>query len=163
MERLTFSSDTSLLSLALSFANRWLPAAFDWSFLQKATFLFLQLQLLEVADLRFGQASQCRSVSSIATSRSFSLVKFLATSPPAPSFSDSQLSFSRLQTSCGKVFIVFHLPPSFPGWPLFPTTTSQDCSFVMFLAASPLDQCLPRCQLAQMQPHEAAESVRSLK
>lgn len=92
-----------------------------------------------------------------------SLVKFLATSPPAPSFSDRQLSFSRLHTSCGKVFTVFHLAPSFPGWPLSPTTTSQDCSFVMFLPASPLDQCFSSCQLARMQPHEAAESVRSHK
>lgn len=59
-ERLTFASDISLFSLALPSANRWLPAAIDWSFLQTATFLFLQLQLLEVADLSYGQASRCR-------------------------------------------------------------------------------------------------------
>lgn len=59
----------------------------------------------------------------------------------SPSFSDRQLFFSRLQTSCGQVFIVFPLAPSFPGRPLSPATTSQDRSFAMFLAAS-LNTCV---------------------
>lgn len=160
-ERLTISSDINLYSLALSFANRWLPAAFDWSFLQTATFLFLQLQLLEVADLSYGHVVKSLQPQPLEVAASSTLGKFLATSPPAPSFSDRQLYFSRLQTSYGQVFIAFPLAPSFPGRPLSLTTTSQDCNFAMFLASSLLDQYFSSCQLARMQPHEAAELVRS--